>query len=130
MKCSCPSLSCGRFWHFLLRHVAPCTITNPTEISGTELHAVMHSMRLVLHLVLNSRRSGTAPCPQSHVAQIGSHKQCLWLVLLRAHQPHPLFCVVWPLVFCRLTQSTYGPSTQLPSSVFSYGFLCNSRGLK
>lgn len=121
------------FWQvltLLLRCVAPYAVTNPIEISGTELHAVTHSMRLVLHLVLNSRRSGTATCPQSQVAQIGSCKRCLWLILLRAYQPHPLFCIAWPLVFSRLLRSTCGPSTQLSSSVFCFGFLFNSNCLK
>lgn len=112
-------LSLAFFWQvltLLLRCVAPHPITNPIDNSGTELHAVMHSVGLVLHLVLNSRRSGTTPCPQSHVAQIGSCKQCLWLVFLTAHQLHPLFCASWPLVFSGLRQSPYGLSTQLSSS--------------
>lgn len=86
--------SCPQSWQvltLLLRCVVPYPTVNPTEISGTELHAVMCTMRLVLHLVLKSRWSGTATCPQSHIAQIVSCKQCLWLILLRAHQPHPLF---------------------------------------
>lgn len=113
----------------LLWRVAPYTVTNPTEISGTELHAVMHNMRLVLHLVLNSSRSGMATCPQSHEAQIGSCEQNLWLIL-RAHQPHPLFCITWPLAFSGLMQSTYGPSTRLSSGMFCCGFLFNSNSLK
>lgn len=126
-------LSLAFFWQVLtlrLRSVAPYTITHATEISGTELPAVMRSIRLVLHPLLNSRLSGTATCPRSHVAQIGSCKRCLWLIFLRAHQPHPLSYSTWPLVFSVLVQSTYGPSTQLSSSVFCCGFLFNTNCLK
>lgn len=62
------SLAC--FWEvltLLLWCGAPYARTNPMEVSGTELHAVMHRVRLVLRLVLSSRWSGTAACPQSRV---------------------------------------------------------------
>lgn len=66
------SLAC--FWQVLtlLCCGASYTRTNPMEVSGTELHAVMCTLRLVLRLVLNSTWSWTAACPQSHVTQIVS----------------------------------------------------------
>lgn len=62
-------LSLAFFWQVLTLLLqcagAPYTLTSSTEISGTELHTVVCSRRLVLHLVINISQPGAASSHQA-----------------------------------------------------------------
>lgn len=106
----------------LLQCFAPHTVTSSTEISGTELHTVMCSRRLVLQMMIKYQPARGSYQPPNHVTQMCSCKQCLWQILLKTHQPHSLFVLLGPSLSCSslLTQC---PSTQLSSCVFCGCFL-------
>lgn len=87
----------------LLHCVAPYTVSSSTEISG--LHTVVCSRRLVLHLMIKYQPARGSYQSPSHTAQVCLCVQCLWQILLRTHQPHPLSALLGPSPGC--CPSTY-----------------------
>lgn len=117
MRCFCPY---PFFWHvltLLLQCVAPYTVTSSSEISGAELHTVVCSRRLVLHLVMNISQPGAASSHQAtwHRCALVSSA---YGRSFREHISHIHFLYCLALLWAPAVHLTQCPSTQLPSCVF------------